>query len=201
MARIIKRYANRKLYDTEARQYVTLAALEALVREGKTVKVVEQSTGADVTYGVLSKIVSAVSSSEPEESKKNLLIELIKSPREAMVRYVKESVSAGLDTVSQVGEKIEQRIKGIIAPAEANGLDDVIGAYVSTLSAIIDERIKSALAQMDLPTRKDFERLERAVQSRRRRSAAHGNNSAASRGRSVSNKSRKSSAKPALEKN
>ena len=64
MARIIKRYANRKLYDTQARRYVTLAEVEGLVRQGESIKVIEQGGGADVTYSVLSKVVSAAATPE-----------------------------------------------------------------------------------------------------------------------------------------
>lgn len=169
MARIIKRYANRKLYDTAARRHVTLAEMEALVQQGEPIKVIEQSTGADITYSILSKIVSAATGPEHEESKKSLLIELIKSPRQAMMRYVKDSVSAGLDTVSQVGEKIEQQLKGMITPNENGRPEDVVETYVNTLSAIIDDRVHAAVGNMDLPTRAELDRLERILRNVARR--------------------------------
>lgn len=53
--RIIKRYSNRKLYDTEKAGYVTLTALLETVRAGKVVKVVDHVTDRDLTAETLLK--------------------------------------------------------------------------------------------------------------------------------------------------
>ena len=42
---IVKRYPNRKLYDTEAKQYVTLEGIAELIRQGQEVHVVDNATG------------------------------------------------------------------------------------------------------------------------------------------------------------
>jgi polyhydroxyalkanoate synthesis repressor PhaR len=55
--RLIRRYDNRKLYDAEARRYVTLEELSRLVGEGTDVRVVEQRTGEDITTVVLAQVV------------------------------------------------------------------------------------------------------------------------------------------------
>ena len=55
--RLIKRYDNRKLYDVEARRYVTLEELSRLVGAGTDVRVVEQRTGEDITTVVLAQVV------------------------------------------------------------------------------------------------------------------------------------------------
>ena len=55
--RTIRRYDNRKLYDAEARRYVTLEELSRLIGEGTDVRVVEQRTGEDITTMVLAQVV------------------------------------------------------------------------------------------------------------------------------------------------
>ncbi len=57
MTRIIKRYENRKLYDTEARAYVSLSDIAAIVRRGETVQVVDNRTGEDLTAQTLMQIL------------------------------------------------------------------------------------------------------------------------------------------------
>ena len=57
MARLIKRYGNRKLYDTEASAYVSLADIAALVRRGETVEVVDKATGKDLTAQILTQVI------------------------------------------------------------------------------------------------------------------------------------------------
>jgi polyhydroxyalkanoate synthesis repressor PhaR len=55
--KLIKRYDNRKLYDPEARRYVTLADIARLVGEGTELKVVDQKTGEDLTTLVLAQVI------------------------------------------------------------------------------------------------------------------------------------------------
>jgi polyhydroxyalkanoate synthesis repressor PhaR len=55
--RLLKRYANRKLYDPAARRYVTLEDVERAVAEGGEVSVVDQETGEDITSVVLAQVI------------------------------------------------------------------------------------------------------------------------------------------------
>lgn len=55
--RLIRRYENRKLYDTARRRYVTLAELAALVGAGEDVRVEDQRTGEDLTAVVLAQVI------------------------------------------------------------------------------------------------------------------------------------------------
>ena len=55
--KVITRYDNRKLYDPEARRYVTLGELGRLVVEGAELKVVDQKTGEDLTTLVLAQVI------------------------------------------------------------------------------------------------------------------------------------------------
>jgi polyhydroxyalkanoate synthesis repressor PhaR len=57
MAYVIKRYSNRKLYDTQESRYVTLEELEELIRAGKEIAVVDVSTGEDLTSVTLAQII------------------------------------------------------------------------------------------------------------------------------------------------
>ena len=53
----IKKYANRRLYDTESSTYITLDRLAAMVREGREFEVVDAKTGEDLTRQVLTQII------------------------------------------------------------------------------------------------------------------------------------------------
>lgn len=57
MARRIKRYDNRKLYDTETSEYVSLSDIADLVRRGETVEVVDNATEEDITAQTLTQII------------------------------------------------------------------------------------------------------------------------------------------------
>ena len=57
MSILIKRYPNRKLYDTTKKQYITIDGIGALVRQGEEIKVVDNVTGKDLTAVVLSQVI------------------------------------------------------------------------------------------------------------------------------------------------
>jgi polyhydroxyalkanoate synthesis repressor PhaR len=55
--KIIKRYQNRKLYDTETSCYITLEEIATLIRQGQEVKIVDKVTGEDLTSITFSQII------------------------------------------------------------------------------------------------------------------------------------------------
>jgi polyhydroxyalkanoate synthesis repressor PhaR len=54
---IIKKYANRRLYDTESSSYITLERLAEMVRQKREFKVIDAKTGEDITHNVLTQII------------------------------------------------------------------------------------------------------------------------------------------------
>jgi len=58
MARIIKKYANRRLYDTETSQYITLTDLKQLIAHGVKVRIIDAKTKEDISREVLLQLVA-----------------------------------------------------------------------------------------------------------------------------------------------
>lgn len=56
--RVIKKYANRRLYDTEDSKYVTLKDIKKIIALGQDVQVIDDTSGDDITRGLLLQIVS-----------------------------------------------------------------------------------------------------------------------------------------------
>ena len=54
---VIKKYANRRLYNTESSSYITLDHLAKLTREGRDFKVLDAKTDEDITHSVLTQII------------------------------------------------------------------------------------------------------------------------------------------------
>ena len=57
MAYVIKRYSNRKLYDTQESRYVTLEEIQEMIRDGKEISVVDATSGEDLTSVTLTQII------------------------------------------------------------------------------------------------------------------------------------------------
>lgn len=78
--RTIKRYSNRKLYDTTGHQYVTLENVGRLVRQGEDVEVIDEVTKMDVTSSTLAQVLF-------EEEKRLVIKPLGKSALVKLLRY------------------------------------------------------------------------------------------------------------------
>lgn len=83
-ARLIKRYANRKLYDTVERRFTSLAAIRELVRDGVDVLVLDHDTGVDRTTETLSQALGrrkpGTETDDDDGPALGLLSELIRAP-------------------------------------------------------------------------------------------------------------------------
>jgi polyhydroxyalkanoate synthesis repressor PhaR len=78
MSRIIKRYENRKLYDTEDRRYVSLDDIAVLVRKGVDVQVIDNSKGDDITTQTLTQVIFEEGKKGRNPLSKDMLHEVIR---------------------------------------------------------------------------------------------------------------------------
>jgi len=96
-ARVIKRYANRKLYDTRASRYVTLNQISEYVKAGEEVRIIDNTSKEDLTSVTLAQILyERERQREPEERKDRSLRDLLREGRERLFETLKESPVAKL---------------------------------------------------------------------------------------------------------
>jgi polyhydroxyalkanoate synthesis repressor PhaR len=125
--RLVKRYANRKLYDTERSCYVTLEDISGMIKAGDEVKVIDNKTGDDLTSITLAQIIF-----EAEKKKSfmplSLLRDLIQERGEALGNYARERVEMAQakahdllgtaqqlkDSAQRAREGFEGRVKGSV---------------------------------------------------------------------------------------
>src|SRR5216683_2889002 len=110
MPYVIKRYSNRKLYDTQESRYVTLEELEELIRAGKEISVVDVSTGEDLTSVTLAQIILENERSRRAGLPTGFLHQLIKhgeAPGEA--EALRHEVSALREQLRTLEERLEKK--------------------------------------------------------------------------------------------
>lgn len=98
MSYVIKRYSNRKLYDTQESRYVTLEELEELIRAGKEISVVDVSTGEDLTSVTLAQIILENERNRRAALPTAFLHQLIKHG-EAWQEFLTKTMRASLESV------------------------------------------------------------------------------------------------------
>lgn len=74
---LIKRYANRKLYDSESRRYVTLNEVSSMIRQGVEVQVIDHATHEDITSLILTQIILEAGKKDGELLPLSFLVNLI----------------------------------------------------------------------------------------------------------------------------
>ncbi len=84
---LIKRYANRKLYDSESRRYVTLNEVSDMIRQGAEVQVIDHATNEDITSLVLTQIILEAGKKEGELLPLSFLVSLIQKSKERLSRW------------------------------------------------------------------------------------------------------------------
>jgi polyhydroxyalkanoate synthesis repressor PhaR len=98
MAYVIKRYSNRKLYDTQESRYVTLEEIEEMIRAGKEISVVDAATGDDLTSVTLAQIILENERSRRAALPSAFLHQLIKHG-EAWQDFVQKSMKSSLEGI------------------------------------------------------------------------------------------------------
>ena len=129
---LIKKYANRKLYDTRTSRYITLEGIAELVRDGHEIKVVDRETGQDLTQVILSQIVL---SEEKRGPARPIDPGTIQERGQALLDYVRKTLNVPADLVNQM-----ERRRG-------------------DLEGVIDEAIERALRRLRIPSRHDIDRV------------------------------------------
>src|SRR6185503_8835262 len=89
--RTIKRYSNRKLYDTEDKRYITLEQIAVLVRENQDIKVVDNQTGEDLTTVTLSQILLEQEKRKETSLPKSFFTNLIQRSTSQVMDFTKKN--------------------------------------------------------------------------------------------------------------
>ena len=93
----IKKYANRRLYDTESSTYITLDRLAHMVREGREFEVVDAKSGEDITRQVLTQIIVEEEARGATMLPLNFLKQLIGLYGNSMQNFVPQYLEAAMD--------------------------------------------------------------------------------------------------------
>jgi polyhydroxyalkanoate synthesis repressor PhaR len=96
MAYVIKRYSNRKLYDTQESRYVTLEEIEEMIRTGREISVVDAGSGEDLTSVTLTQIILENERTRRASLPAAFLHQLIKHG-ESWQEFVQKSMRASLE--------------------------------------------------------------------------------------------------------
>ena len=163
---LIKKYPNRKFYDTVDKRYVSLESIASLVRAGEEIQVIDNESGEDITTLVLSQILREQERKESFLSQ-SLLTSLIRRGSGGL-KQLRKSFQASLKALQVLEDEIQENIEGLvergeITLAEAQDLREELLARARQNQATLEERIleeiQASLIRIDVPTSSELEQV------------------------------------------
>jgi len=112
---IIKKYANRRLYNTETSSYITLDHLAAMTREGRDFKVIDAKSEDDITHNVLTQIIMEEESRGQTMLPVSFLRQLIALYGDSMQAMVPGYLEASMDSFRRNQEQFKSAVEGAFA--------------------------------------------------------------------------------------
>ena len=172
--KIIKRYQNRKLYDTEASTYVTLDDISKMIRGGEDVKVIDNKSKKDLTSVTLAQIIFEEQKKQREILPLAALRRIIQTGGESIQEFVEKHIVPGLETVQAARDELAQYIERLVSrgaiPADEG--KNLLRNFLSTsqkgideIQRLFDDRVRQVLDRMRGYTslQKDVSELEKKV--------------------------------------
>jgi polyhydroxyalkanoate synthesis repressor PhaR len=157
---LIKRYANRKLYNTETSRYITLKGIAELLENGQEVRVVDNETGEDITSVTLSQILV-----DTERGGRtvpgSLLTGIFQRGGETLYGVLRR----GVDDASEGIGEFQRNVRKLMgADADGDGRD-WIAFSPNDLDKLVQRTMERVFKALDLPRRSDIEALNQRLDS------------------------------------
>jgi polyhydroxyalkanoate synthesis repressor PhaR len=119
---VIKKYGNRRLYDTAGSRYVNLDDIARFVRGGKELQVVDAKTGQDLTRVTLTQIITEDAKDKPTGLPLELLRQLVVASDEVRQEFVMWYLKSAFDAYQKVQDAVQSRLgevqSAILSPME-----------------------------------------------------------------------------------
>jgi polyhydroxyalkanoate synthesis repressor PhaR len=156
MSVLIKRYANRKLYNTQTSRYITLKGIAELIDAGEDVRVIDNETGEDITNVALSQILVDHERSNSAASR-TMLSELISRGGDALYGALRR----GVGDASEGIEGLQNNLRKIVKDREhdASKLGEWIAVATPDFERVVQGAMERVFKVLDLPRRADIEAL------------------------------------------
>jgi polyhydroxyalkanoate synthesis repressor PhaR len=123
--RTIKKYPNRRLYDTEESRYITLADIRRLVLEKVDFVVIDKKSGEDITRTILLQVISEQEQSGEPIMSREFLSHVIRSYGGAMQGFVGSYLDQSIKLFMNQQQQVRDRVKSVVGVDPVGMVTDV----------------------------------------------------------------------------
>lgn len=133
---LIKRYASRRLYNTETSDYVTLEDISGFIRDGRDVKIVDLKTGDDLTRQYLLQIIAEHESRGESVLPVDVLSDLVRSYMGGGASIVPQFLQASFDMLRSGQSKMMQNMNAMNPMSQVPGFEAMQAQQQAILKAM-----------------------------------------------------------------
>lgn len=147
--RLIKKYANRRLYDASQSRHITLDDIRGLIVKGEKIRVVEDKTGADITRHILLQVIAEQEQGGRPILSTRVLESIIRFYGNAMQGFLASFLERSIDTFLQQQEAVQQQISKIVSATPLATVADLTRSNLETLAKMQDSMLNALLPKRE----------------------------------------------------
>jgi polyhydroxyalkanoate synthesis repressor PhaR len=147
--RLIKKYANRRLYDATQSRHITLDDIRALIVKGEKIKVVEDKTGHDITRHILLQVIAEQEQFGRPILSTPVLEAIIRFYGNAMQGFLAGFLEKSVETFLSQQEAVQAQITKIVANTPLATVADMTRQNLESLAKIQESMLSALLAKRD----------------------------------------------------
>jgi len=150
--RKIKKYANRKLYDTTDKQYISMTRLAEVIKRGEEITVVDNTNGEDITASIVSQLLAKEKRSTTPDASSRILVQLLRKGGGTIIDYAKKYTSLWQNALNMADGEIDKIVGHLvndkeISESEGKRLKDEILGYTENLKKWVNDKVDKRIKE------------------------------------------------------
>jgi polyhydroxyalkanoate synthesis repressor PhaR len=153
--RVIKKYANRRLYDTEESRYVALEDIRQLVMDGRPIRVVDAQGGEDITRSILLQIIVEQEEKGQPILSTRLLEQLIRYYGDNLQAFVGAYLEKSMDFFIKEQQVLQDQMKSLLQAAPSSVWKEMAERNLTLWRDMQQDLLRTFISSAAAPARKD----------------------------------------------
>lgn len=152
---LIKKYANRKMYDTSDKRYISRNQLTELIKKGEEVAIIDNRTGEDLTAAIVSQLIGMESQDKENDAavSSRFLMQLLRKGGGTLTDYAKKYVSLWQGAFTMAEDEIDKLVNKLVknkelSLSEGSRLKKEIIGFTNSLKGWISESIETRVGEV-----------------------------------------------------
>jgi polyhydroxyalkanoate synthesis repressor PhaR len=153
--RLIKKYANRRLYDASQSRHITLDDIRGLIVKGEKIKVVEDKTGNDITRHILLQVIAEQEQFGRPILSTTVLESIIRFYGNSMQGFLASFLEKSIETFLHQQDNLQAQISKIVSATPLATITDLTRSNLEALAKMQESMLSALLPKREKPSSRD----------------------------------------------